>query len=542
MGLRDDQLTGTGERGTSIDELVLERLFEGAPVGLAFVDRELRYQRINPRLAEINGHPVEAHIGRTPTEVLGEIGAGAEALLAQILRTGEPLLDAEFTIPDGRHFVVSYSPVHHVDGELLGILAVVQDVTARKEVELDLSRALDHSTRLQQVAASLSAALTIDEVAGVITRASMDVLGGTCGVLGQRIGPQLEIRHRFGMAGRPPSSIPLSADLPMPEAVRSRAPVVVGSRNDWLTRWPQSPPRGDFDAFVAVPLLFEGRATGCMGIGLGDARVPDDRELALLGAIARQGAQALERARLYEERAYVAATLQQGLLPAVLPEIEGLEVAVAYRPVGDGAEVGGDFYDLVDLGGERWLAAVGDVCGKGAPAAVLSGLVRTTLNAVAQRGDRPADILALANRAILRHASGRADYATAVCAVLERSGDGFRAVLGSAGHPPALILRAGGELEAVDHDGVMLGVGQDPQVTEQIVELARGDVLVLHTDGITDARVSGELFGEQRLRDLLRESGGLRAEGIAQRIDEAVRAFQAGPPPDDAALMVLRAV
>ena len=525
----------------STDELVLDRLFESAPVGLGFLDRQLRYQRVNEALAAMNGRPVSEHLGRRPSEVLGELGAHAEALLERVMATREPLLEMEVSLPDGRHIVVSYVAVTREGEEVVGTLGVVRDVTERKEVELDLERALDHSTRLQQVSASLSAALTLDEVASVVVRACMDVLGGTCGVLAQRGAAELEVRHRFGMAGAPPTTIPIEARLPMPEAVRERRIVAVRSRDEWLARFPAAPPRGDFQGFVAAPLIFEGRATGCMGIGLADARIPDDRELALIGAVGRLGAQALERARLYEERAYVAATLQRGLLPAVLPEPEGLEIAVWYRPVGDGSEVGGDFYDVTDLGSGSWLVSLGDVAGKGAPAAVLSGLVRTTLSAVARREDSPSDILAMANRAILRHASGRAEYATAVCALLDRVPGGVSARVASAGHPAPVVLRAGGAMEVLGCRGVLLGVPDFAELEEVDVQLAPGDTLVLYTDGVTDARTAGERFGEARLHAVLAEVAGRPAAQVTAAVDAAVSAFQAGPPPDDAALLALTA-
>src|SRR3712207_9574883 len=111
-------------------------------------------------------------------------------------------------------------------------------------------------------------------------------------------------------------------------------------------------------------MLFEGGVPGCMGLGFPDAGAFDVADVDLLVAIARQGAQALERARLYSEREYVARTLQAGLLPRGLPEIPGLDVAVRYRPIGDGRQVGGDFYDLFDIAAGRWLVAVGDARGK----------------------------------------------------------------------------------------------------------------------------------------------------------------------------------
>src|SRR3712207_3444364 len=148
-------------------------------------------------------------------------------------------------------------------------------------------------------------------------------------------------------------------------------------------------------------MLFEGGVPGCMGLGFPDAGAFDVADVDLLVAIARQGAQALERARLYEERAYVARTLQAGLLPRRLPPIDGLDVAVRYRPLGDGSEVGGDFYDLFDLDGSCWLVAVGDICGKGTAAAVLTGIVRSTVRALALRDRDPSAILDGVNAALL---------------------------------------------------------------------------------------------------------------------------------------------
>jgi PAS domain S-box-containing protein len=525
----------------STDALVLDRLFATAPVGLGFLDPQLRYQRVNEALAQINGRAVADHVGRTPTEILGELGGMVEPLLEQVLVTGEPILDAEVSPPDGRCFVVSYTPLAGHDGGRLGLLAVVREVTAGKRIELDLERALHHSTRIQEVTASLSAALTVGAVADVIVQAAMEVIGGTCGVLAVREDADLEVRHRFGMEERPPSAIPIAGDLPMPEAVRSRRPVTVRSRAEWCARYAQ-PPSSALEGFVAVPLLFEGEATGCMGIGLPHECSLDVRELSLLSAIARQGAQALDRARLYEEREYVAATLQRGLLPDELPAPGGFEVAVSHHPFGDGSQVGGDFYDVVDVGGGRWVAAVGDVCGKGAPAAVLSSVVRATINAVAHRDHRPADILAVANQAILRQARSRHEYATAVCAMLStQPGGSVRAAVGSAGHPPAIVLRVDGELQVMAGEGVLLGATEDPGTQEVEVELAPGDALVLYTDGITDARVAGELFGEARLHAVLRAEAGRAAAEITGAVEAAVRDFQAGPPLDDAALLVLRA-
>ena len=455
--------------------------------------------------------------------------------------------EKEYLRPDGSTVPVLVGASALLDGPDDWICFVV-DLTERREAERERERLLDRTARLQAVTEQLSAALTKDEVAEVIVRAGMAAMGASCGVLGLRHDERaLRIEHRFGMAGGAPRDLPLDLDAPMPRAARDAAPVLLASREDWLARFPGFPPRGDFEAFAAVPLLFEGDVPGCMGLGFPGKGGFDVADVDLLVAIARQGAQALERARLYEERAYVARTLQAGLLPGALPEIPGLDVAVHYRPVGDGSEVGGDFYDLFAVGDDAWLFAIGDVCGKGARSAVLSGVARSTVRALAlaphDGAAEPAAVIEGVNAALLREESPAA-LATAACGVVRpASGDGsgsFAVRLSAGGHPPPLLLRASGTLEALDLRGRMLGVGlgADAATAERV--LHPGDLLLLYTDGVLDARTGRETFGELRLRETLRAAAGEPAPEVLRLIDDAVRAFAPGRPRDDKALMALR--
>jgi sigma-B regulation protein RsbU (phosphoserine phosphatase) len=260
-----------------------------------------------------------------------------------------------------------------------------------------------------------------------------------------------------------------------------------------------------------------------------------------LAALADQAAQALERARLYEERAYVARTLQEGLLPERLAPVPGLEVAVRYHSIADGGSVGGDWYDCFDISPERWLVAVGDVAGKGTAAAVLTGLARHTLRAIALREERPEEMLRFLNEA-LRRQSVEAAFCTIGCARLERRPDGgFEACLASGGHPYPLLVRAGGTVEEVVVRGTLLGVEAEPVLEQVPLALDPGDTLVLYTDGVVDARdESGERFGEERLYAAVGAAAGGAAEAVAAAVDEAVGAFDPSRRRDDRAIVVLR--
>ena len=167
----------------------------------------------------------------------------------------------------------------------------------------------------------------------------------------------------------------------------------------------------------------------------------DEQDLELGEELARRCATAIDNARLYGERAYIARTLQESLLPAELPEIPGLETAARFRATGEGNEVGGDFYDLFESGGRGWTVVIGDVCGKGPDAAAVTALARYTLRAAAMRERLPSRSLALLNEALLRQRGDRR-FCTVAYAYLETLDSGARVGFASGGHPLPLVLRA----------------------------------------------------------------------------------------------------
>ena len=277
-----------------------------------------------------------------------------------------------------------------------------------------------------------------------------------------------------------------------------------------------------------------------MGLSFSQDRAFSATERAFLMALGRQCGQALERARLYEERAYVARTLLEGLLPDRLSPVPGLEVAVRYRSISDGGRVGGDFYDLFDVAEDRWLLAIGDVCGKGTAAAVLTGLARHTIRAIAMREAAPEAVLRFLNEAMRRQVADGA-YCTVGCAGLTRSpGGGISVRLASGGHPYPLLLRPGEPIREVPVPGTLLGFVEDLALEGVALELEPGDALVFYTDGVTDARGDGDRFGDDGLLAALEAGRGGDAEALASFVEDAVGRHQPGLPRDDWALMVLR--
>jgi serine phosphatase RsbU (regulator of sigma subunit) len=298
---------------------------------------------------------------------------------------------------------------------------------------------------------------------------------------------------------------------------------------------PEHPPmRG----WLAAPLIGpHGALLGLIQVSdrrAGDFTAEDEAVLVQLAGIASS---ALHRFRLHEERAQVAEVLQRSLLPPDLPDVPGLEVAARYAA--GSTDVGGDFYDVFPLRGRSWGVVIGDVRGKGPDAAALTALARHSTRTAAMLQKRPGKVLAVVNRALadtddperfcsaafLRVTTGRAEV---------------EVVLASGGHPPLLVLRADGRVEALDPTGPLVGLFPDAQPGERTVRLAAGDVLVAYTDGITEARRGDEWFGQERLEALLAGLRDRSADAVAAAVTAAAADFADETDADDAAVVVLR--
>ncbi len=288
-------------------------------------------------------------------------------------------------------------------------------------------------------------------------------------------------------------------------------------------------------AAAVVPMVARGRMLGAMSFLRlqGESRY-EPAQVAVLEDLTGRAALAFDNARLYAERAHVAHTLRRSLMPAKLPLVPGLQLASFFRPTGAGSDVGGDFYDVFTDGDDCWLV-VGDVCGKGADAAVLTGFLRHTTLAYAREEVTPAEVLARVNDAMLdQDFDGR--FATAILARLRFSLEGVQLTLAAAGHPPALISRAAGGAEEFGENGTLLGVFDDPIIVESTTILAPGDTLALYTDGLTEAHAPELLLTVEEMLAVLAR----REPAVAQEvIDAMVGLLEAtdGPPRDDVAVL-----
>ena len=553
--------------------------FEHAAVGAAHVGIDGRWLRVNRRLSEIVGYEREELLERTFQDIthpddleeyLEQMRLMLEGELQtytmekRYLRKGGPEVWVNLTV----------SLVRDASGEPAYFIAVVEDISERKktEQERDLLLVREQLARAEAVAArrrltllaaagpALAATLDYEQTLEDITRLIVPELADWClldiaeddGSVNQLAAAhaeeekehllrKLREHRRFG-EGDPGSTA---------EVLRTGQSMLISDLPD--TTFYERDLEGEHleivnrlepRSLMCVPLLARGKTRGA--ITLVSSRLDrryDREDLLLAEDLAYRCALAADNARLYRDRSEIARVLQRSLLPPHLPEIPGVEVGAEYLPVGETNDVGGDFYDLINTVEDGWLCAIGDVRGKGVEAASVTALARYTIRAVTLKDDRPSEVLAALNEAMLRQLP-EDRFCTAACVRLEPQ-DGSVGVgvdVSRAGHPPPLLVRAGATVEEVGCSGKVLGVFPDAELRDTSLRLMPGEALVLYTDGVTEARSpDGEFFGEGRLRHLLSSCAGCDAATLARRIKGVVLDFQEGYPRDDLAVLVLRA-
>jgi serine phosphatase RsbU (regulator of sigma subunit) len=356
--------------------------------------------------------------------------------------------------------------------------------------------------------------------------------------LGARFPPGVGLPGRVWASGRPEWIADLEADPNFPRRIDARAD-------------------GIRCAF-AFPISAHGRREGVIELFTARRQEPDVPLLAAMQVIGARLGEFVQRVHLQQDRRRVAqrereiaTSLQRSLLPPRLPSIPGADLGAAFHPGGE-LVVGGDFYDVFAIAppaslapGEgaaapTWGVAVGDVCATGPEAAAVTAHVRHTARALARHGAGPAEILAHLNSALLDNDDSR--FCTCIFALLGAGpGGGLRLRMANAGHPRPLRYGPGGRVDELGIGGPLLGVFEAFSMAEHAVDLAPGEGLVLYTDGVTEARVAGELFGEARLRESLRSAAGAPAAGVAAGLERSVRRFAGGDLADDIAILIIAA-
>ena len=444
---------------------------------------------------------------------------------------------------------IKAKPVRDADGSVRLAINVIEDVTELKQVEqsqrflAEASRALADSLEYESTLASI-AHLAVPVVADWC---AVDLAGDIAGELDRvavaHVDPEKVIWARE-IAERYPADP--SSDRGVHHVLRTGESQL----------WPDIP-----DALITeaaqdeehlrlirtlgmasammVPMRVRDRVFGVISfVSAESGRRFTDADLQLAEDLALRAGTAVENARLYSARTTIARTLQASLLPPLLPEVPGVEAGALYRPAGEEHEVGGDFYDLFATGEDHWFAVIGDVCGKGAEAAAVTALARYTIRAAAAQRSSPAAILRWVNEAMLREGSSR--FCTIAVAHLDRSRPTTRLTVAVGGHPAPLVLRADGSVEEAGAGGTLIGLVDDPKLSEATTTLAAGDAVLLYTDGVTEAEAPHHMWTPQELEAVVAAAAGATAQELVDHVADAALSGLEAAPRDDVAMLALR--
>nr|ADM46380.1 magnesium or manganese-dependent protein phosphatase [Streptomyces sp. CS] len=593
-------------RGLETDLAASRAVFGQSPLGFFFCGTDLRMVRVNERFAAIFGRPVDAYTGTLPQDLLPRTEADRlTAALRQVLASGQTVTDMPLVgslpgLPERRRWAVSLYRLHSGSGRTIGVAGVVTDVTGRRRAEQEAAGVRRNLALLNEAGARIGTSLDLETTARELLDvavpqfcdlASVDLYQGL--LAGDEAPPGLadgsaELRRvafasavsdgpiMFGDCCRAESD---DGGLPKPIQVgevhrfpfhspcagalrTARARVVAGKDSG------DSPELGAvLQSTLVVPMVARDTVVGLAQFSRTKGSEPfGERDTMLAVELAARAAVSIDNARLYRREHERALILQRSLLPPGDPEAAGLDIACRYLPGNSATEVGGDWFDVIELPGHRTALVVGDVMGRGLRAAVAMGELRTAVRTLAQLDLEPAEVITQldeicrglgkpgnlphthrpASRAALGGtADGSSDpvevyLATCVYAVYDPVTR--RCTFANAGHLPPVMVEPGDSAMLMEMPpGMPLGVGDEP-FEETEVELPDGTLLALYTDGLVESRDHPLDEGLQAFRKALTTRGdGAAGEGSLEDIcDHVLGSLDTHHGEDDIALLMAR--
>ncbi|MEO7555519.1 MAG: SpoIIE family protein phosphatase [Acidimicrobiales bacterium] len=454
--------------------------------------------------------------------------------------------------PDGEErWVETRADAIVEDGAVTGLHGVSMDVTEREGARLRAERLAASADLLASAGALLATTLDPESVLRRAIELAVPALGDACEVATLERGGT--IRRRLHVEGvkvgrverRERQVVHLEDDLSACEVIRTgKRRSLDRDRPDDRHRLgaPEddtTPASFDVQYVEMVPMVVRGEIIGALSVARRAGNPPFDEDVTnVIAELASRAALCFDNARLYARERHIADTLQRTLVPPALPSPAWLQLAGrSWVPV-NGVDVGGDFYDAI-VDDNRALVFVGDVCGKGVEAAGLATMARHTLRTALTNLDDLSASVEWLHRAVVDHAPD--SFLTLVAMRFEADGDTIRGEVLNAGHPRAVVLRASGSTEVLDHAGTPVGIGiWEPPVLERF-RLHPGDATVAYTDGVTD--IPGDnvpTAGD--VRAMLGASAATSAEAIAVSFGAQLDArLPRSQRTDDIALVVVRA-
>jgi serine phosphatase RsbU (regulator of sigma subunit)/PAS domain-containing protein len=575
-----DQPSGGGD---SAERSLLRAAFQDTPVPLFLLTRDGTVQRVNKAAGDLIGAKPGYATGRPFTAFVNlPSRAAVNSQLTAVARTGKQrgircsLLSADGLVPseliigtvavrgEADPLIIAVrdtaapgsvsadrprqparetaAPDDAADpGDDQARLGAVQAITRRLDLVTAVSRLLlenqgfSESRTLQRCARLIAAELT----AWVIVDLDRRHRVRRQFVLGPDSAGLAELTSTIAAVDPPPGSIPCTVH-------ESGRPALIAHAEDTGVLG---------DGLDGEPLLVKMDATSVLSVPLADGenrygvltlvrRAADGHfkvaDLALVEELGEQMALAIRVDRTFRRRSDTADALHASLLPRRMPEIPGLKIAATYLAAAEDPEVGGDFYDVYQTP-DGWGLAVGDVCGKGEEAAAVTAAARHAIRVLARRCADPGEVLAGANEIVLAEEFALdGGFVTANVAHLSWLDGKLRVVIGSAGHPAAMLLRADGGVRTLNGGGLPLGLFPDSSPATQELTMNAGDVLFLYTDGVAQARGPNNTYFGDRLADELAGLAGATAADLVASMRQAMLAFSAGNLIDDVTMLAVR--
>ena len=455
--------------------------------------------------------------------------------------TGAPALDeagwvcVPLRTPAGIHgalHVSLHDPKELTDAERRWLQSVVSQCALaleRSNLYEEEQRLREQSESLQRTTAALSNALTSSDVADVVIAAAREGANASTAVLYELVNEREALRP-LSASGVSQNGDGAATEVSLddsPELTR-----VVRRGGSWF----EPPDTGSAveRTRLALPLVSGRQTVGVLELGWAEPVTLDDDDHRFLRTLASQGAQALDRARHFESERSIAETLQRSVLPVTLPRVAGVQIAARYLPGTQGLDIGGDWFDAVELRDGRLGLVVGDVVGKGVHAAANMGQLRNALRAISVERLKPPSALARLDR--LASDGLDSTFATVVYAVFDSAAGVLRH--SSAGHPPPVLACPDGRVELLEGGrGLPLGTGLGAKYRQSVVEVPAGSILLLYTDGLVERRGDSIDDGIDALLSAMRE-GPLDAEQMLEHVlDELVKGADRA---DDIAILAAR--
>nr|WP_202458440.1 SpoIIE family protein phosphatase [Streptomyces sp. SID5464] len=517
-------------RSIETDLAASQAIFSQSPFGFLLIDSDLRVRRVNQRFASIFGGSPDDHRGKGVHDYLqrGEAERVA-ATLRRVLETGSSITDMHVTgfVPgsdERRHWSVNLYRVHSGSGRPIGVAWLGIDITARRAAAREAAAARRNLALLNEAGARIGNSLDLETTArqlldvvvpGFCDLATVDLYQGL--LVGDETPPGLadgsgELR-RVAFASAVSDAPFAGTGVPVAVGAVHHYPFNSPCADALRTARPQTVPGEDgglVQSTLAVPMVAHDTVVGLVQFARTKGSEPfGDRDRDLAVELAARAAVCIDNARLYRREHERALILQRSLLPPGDPEASGLDIACRYLPgnanTGRPSEVGGDWFDVIELPGHRTALVVGDVMGRGLRAAVAMGELRTAVRTLAQLDLEPAEVLSQldeiarglgapggvqqATRAARRpREADLSEVYLATCVYAVYDSVTRRCTFANAGHLPPVLVEPGESALMLDvPPGLPLGVGGEP-FEEVEVELPEGALLALYTDGLVESR------------------------------------------------------